>query len=62
LDRLKEEFEITVAAGNFSFTCKKFYFLRLAEELGFDSDVPGNDTYTCIAVSEAGPCKGALEG
>ena len=33
--RLQDEFVISVvdkAAGNFAFTCKKFYFLRLAED------------------------------
>ena len=46
LDELKEEFVITVvdkAAGNFLFTCRKFYFLKLAEELGLDNDIPGNE-------------------
>ena len=48
LDRLQNRYVITVvdkAAGNFAFTCKKFYFLRLAQELGLHNDRPGNDTY-----------------
>ena len=48
LDRLQSNYVITVvdkAAGNFAFTCKKFYFLRLAQELGLHNDQPGNDTY-----------------
>ena len=55
LDRLKNDFVITVvdkAAGNFAFTCKKFYFLRLAEELGLNNPNPGNDTYRFIPESE----------
>ena len=48
LDRLQERFVITVvdkAAGNFAFTCRKFYLLRLAQELGLNNRQPGNDTY-----------------
>ena len=48
LARLKDKYVITVvdkAANNFAFTCKKFYFLKLASELGLDNVVPGNDTY-----------------
>ena len=40
LDRLQSKFVITVvdkAAGNFAFTCKKFYLLRLAQELGLNN-------------------------
>ena len=33
------------AAGNFAFTCRKFYFIKLAQELGLDNRIPGNDTY-----------------
>ena len=40
------------AAGNFAFTCKKFYFLRLAEELGLNNPNPGNDTYCFSQESE----------
>ena len=56
LSRLQEEFVITVvdkAAGNFAFTCKKFYFLRLAEELGLNNTNPGNNTYEFIPESES---------
>ena len=59
LDRLQGKFVITVvdkAAGNFAFTCKKFYFLRLARELGLDNQVPGNDTYLYIDNTEQETC------
>ena len=55
LDRLKEKYVITVvdkAAGNFAFTCKKFYFLKLATELGLDNLSPGNETYAYVQDSE----------
>ena len=55
LDRLRDNFVITVvdkAAGNFAFTCKKFYFLRLAEELGLNNLTPGNDTYGYTPITE----------
>ena len=48
LRRLKDKYVITVvdkAANNFAFTCKKFYFMKLASELGMDNPNPGNDTY-----------------
>ena len=48
LERLQNKFVITVvdkAAGNFAFTCKKFYFIKLAHELGLENSSPGNDTY-----------------
>ena len=48
LRRLQEKYVITVvdkASGNYAFTCKKFYFLKLAEELGLNNATPGNDTY-----------------
>ena len=48
LRKLKDRYVITVvdkAANNFAFTCKKFYFLKLASELGMDNPTPGNDTY-----------------
>ena len=41
------------AANNFAFTCKKFYFLKLATELGMDNVTPGNDTYVHCPDSEA---------
>ena len=47
LDRLQERYVITVvdkAAGNFAFTCRKFYFMKLASELGLDGEHPGNET------------------
>ena len=53
---LKEKFVITVvdkAANNFAFTCKKFYFLKLATELGMENALPGNDTYIHSFSSEA---------
>ena len=56
LDQLREKYVITVvdkAAGNFAFTCKKFYFLKLADELGLNNPSPGNETYTYIRHSEA---------
>jgi len=59
LDKLKRDFVITVVdkvAGNFAFTCKKFYFLRLAEELGLNNNIPGNETYTGVAELEAEVC------
>ena len=49
LTRLQDRYVITVvdkAAGNFAFTCKKFYFLRLAKELIMNYQISGNDTYT----------------
>ena len=55
LARLKDNYIITVvdkASNNFAFTCKKFYFLRLATELGMDNVSPGNDTYIHISRSE----------
>ena len=56
LDRLKMEYVITVvdkAANNFSFTCKKFYFLKLAEELGMNNINIGNETYLYVDTTEA---------
>ena len=53
--KLQDSYVITVvdkAAGNFAFTCKKFYFLRLAEELGLNNDNPGNETYRFSPNSE----------
>ena len=55
LARLKSKYVITVvdkASNNFAFTCKKFYFLKLATELGMDNDLPGNDTYIHFSSSE----------
>ena len=55
LNRLRTNFVITVvdkAAGNFAFTCKKFYFLRLAEELGLHNLNPGNETYNFTQENE----------
>ena len=55
LARLQDKYIITVvdkASNNFAFTCKKFYFLKLAEELGMNNQVPGNDTYTHVDCSE----------
>ena len=40
------------ASGNFAFTCKKFYFLCLAKELGLDNLTPGNETYEFVNHSE----------
>ena len=45
------------AAGNFAFTCKKFYYLRLAQELGLDNPTPGNDTYEYQGSSESDVCQ-----
>ena len=59
LKRLQERFVITVvdkASGNYAFTCKKFYFLKLAEELGLQNATPGNDTYLYCADSEQTVC------
>ena len=59
LDRLQKSFVITVvdkAAGNFAFTCRKFYFLRLAQELGINNRQPGNDTYEYQDSSEQTIC------
>ena len=63
LDRLQELFVITVvdkAAGNFAFTCKKFYLLRLASELGINNDTPGNETYELQNRSEPEICNAVL--
>ena len=40
------------AAGNFAFTCRKLYFLRLAEELGLHHLNPGNETYNFTQENE----------
>ena len=56
LDRLQERYVITVvdkAAGNFAFTCRKFYYLKLAMELGLNNEIPGNDTYQFVQDDEA---------
>ena len=56
LDRLRSNYVITVvdkAANNFAFTCKKFYFMKLASELGMDNATPGNETYVHCQDSEA---------
>ena len=48
LKKLQSKFVITVvdkASGNYAFTCKKLYFLKLAEELGLNNEIAGNDTY-----------------
>ena len=55
LESLQSRFVITVvdkAANNFAFTCKKFYFLKLAEELGLNNITPGNETYVHTPLSE----------
>ena len=55
LEGLQSRYVVTVvdkAAGNFAFTCRKFYFLRLAGELGLDNDQPGNETYGFIQETE----------
>ena len=60
LDRLQKNFVITVVdkvAGNFAFTCKKFYFLRLARELGLDNQQPGNETYLFVDRTEQEICR-----
>ena len=60
LDRLQNRFVITVvdkAAGNFAFTCKKFYFLKLCQELGINNIQPGNDTYQYVNRSEREVCE-----
>jgi len=60
LDRLRDSYVITVvdkAAGNFAFTCKKFYFLRLAGELGLDNITPGNETYAYTNETEQAICE-----
>ena len=59
LERLQNEYVITVvdkAAGNFAFMCRKFYFLRLAQELGLDRANPGNGTYSFVDETEADVC------
>ena len=59
LDRLQKRFVITMvdkAAGNYAFTCKKFYFLRLAQELGMQNEQPGNDIYEFQNKSEQEIC------
>ena len=55
LDKLQDRYVITVvdkAAGNFAFICRKFYFMKLAAELGLDGGHPGNETYEYIQDSE----------
>jgi hypothetical protein len=59
LERLRGEFVITVvdkAAGNFAFTCRKFYFLKLAEELELNNEVLDNETYAYTGESEQEIC------
>ena len=41
------------AAGNFAFTCRKFYFLKLAEELGMNNINLGNETYLHVNLTES---------
>jgi len=60
LDRLRDIYIITVvdkAANNFAFTCKKFYLLKLAVELGLNNPEPGNETYHLTNESESDICK-----
>ena len=64
LKRLQERFVITVvdkASGNFAFTCRKFYFLKLAEELGLDNANPGNDTYRFCPDDEQTICNRIID-
>ena len=52
-------FRLTVvdkAAGNYAFTCKKFYLSRLAKELGLDGDSLGNETYEYVEATEEEIC------
>ena len=52
---MRDKYIITVvdkAAGNFAFTCKKLYYLKLATELGLDNISPGNETYCYVQESE----------
>ena len=44
------------AAGNLAFICKKFYLIRLAQELGIENQLPGNDTYEYVNSSESDIC------
>ena len=44
------------ASGNYAFTCRKFYFLKLAEELGLNNATPGNDTYRFCPDDEQTVC------
>ena len=56
LDGLQSKYVITVvdkAAGNFAFTCKKLYFLKLAEELGMNNVNLGNETYLHVNQTES---------
>ena len=60
LERLHGHFVVTVvdkAARNFGFICRKFYFLRLAGELGLDRVDPGNDTYRFVGITEEAICE-----
>ena len=59
LKDLQEKYIITVvdkASGNYALTCKKFYFLKLAEELGLNNPTPGNDTYLYCPDNEQTVC------
>ena len=59
LKALQERYVITVvdkASGNYAFTCRKFYFLKLAEELGLNNATPGNDTYRFCPEDEQAVC------
>ena len=59
LRRLQRDFVITVvdkASGNYAFTCKKFYFLKLAEELGLNNANAGNETYRFCPEDEQTIC------
>ena len=60
LKKLQQKFVITVvdkASGNYAFTCKKLYFLKLAEELGLNNAIAGNDTYRFCPQDEATICQ-----
>ena len=60
LKKLQSKFVITVvdkASGNYAFTCKKLYFLKLAEELGLNNATAGNDTYRFCPGDEQTICQ-----
>ena len=44
------------AANNFSFTCRKFYLLKLGNELGLNNPTPGNETYHLTEETESDIC------
>jgi hypothetical protein len=56
LSNRRSKCELERLRGDFAFTCRKFYFLKLAEELGLHNEVLGNETYAYTGESEQDIC------